>query len=130
MKFGFTFKHMDTSEALVEYATDRLHRIEKFELKPLHVHFSFEANKKDLRVDALIKSASGQTKATAVGDDMYAAVDEVVDKLSRQLAKHKSKVQHHKKWTMSDESRLERMNEQLEHDFRASRIQRARKNAA
>ncbi|MGF8224672.1 ribosome hibernation-promoting factor, HPF/YfiA family, partial [Klebsiella pneumoniae] len=38
---------------------------------------------------------SGEIHASAEGQDMYAAVDGLIDKLARQLTKHKDKLKQH-----------------------------------
>jgi putative sigma-54 modulation protein len=43
------------------------------------------------KVDATILIAGGDVNANAEHEDMYAAIDLLVDKLDRQLLKHKEK---------------------------------------
>lgn len=117
MKFDYTFKHLDHSDALIAYAQGRLEKLVKFELKPMHVHFNFSIVKHECQVDIIIKGADLRLKATGIGEDHYEATDSAMEKVSRQLAKKKEMTQYHKRPHFSDEGTLDRMTESLDHDF-------------
>ncbi len=45
--------------------------------------------------DATLHVNGGEIHASAEGQDMYAAIDGLIDKLARQLTKHKDKLKQH-----------------------------------
>lgn len=45
--------------------------------------------------DANLHVNGGEIHASAEGQDMYAAIDGLIDKLARQLTKHKDKLKQH-----------------------------------
>lgn len=117
MKFLYTFKHLDHSEALVNYAMGRVQKVYKFELKPMTVNLAFSAQKHERVVEILMKGPDLRLKATGKAEDLYDAVDDAVDKICKQMAKNKSKVQYHKRPEFSAEGTMEIMSESLDHDY-------------
>lgn len=95
MKSEFVFKHIDHSDALVEYAEKRIEKLNKHEMKPTHARWVFSMQRHERRVDVSLHGAQINFQATATTDDLYASVDMAVDKLSKQLAKKKHRVQDH-----------------------------------
>ena len=47
------------------------------------------------RAEASVNVSKAQLHADATRDDMYAAIDALVDKLDRQIIKHKEKLTRH-----------------------------------
>ncbi len=114
MKLHFTFKHMSSSSALVEYTADKLSRLEKFEMKPSQIQCEFWVDRHECGCDLVLRSANGQMKASGVSGEIHQAVEQAIDKLERQLQKRKSKVQHHRRPEFSQDGQLARTNESLE----------------
>lgn len=97
MKVDFNFKHVDHSQALVEYATERMEKLTRFELKPMDVHFTVSMEgRHECTIEANVLEGRRKFKAEATSDDFYRSVEMVVNKLSRQLSKNKARVKHHK----------------------------------
>ena len=118
MKYEYTFKHLDCSESLADYALQQISKLEKFEFKPSNAHFCFSVeNKHEKRVDVTIHGATGVLKAHAVNEDLYVAVDSTIDKLSRQLSKKKERVQNHKKKKLSPEGIYKLVNPDFDYDY-------------
>lgn len=127
MKLTYNFIHMDSSAALIEFASERLAKMDKFELKPLEVRFSFSMRKHEKICDVLIAGSKSRFKATSAGADIYVVVEEALEKLEHQLQKRKDKVQHHKKKALTKEAHLSRMNGELVEDF--SKVTRSKRGA-
>ena len=126
MKLTYNFIHMDSSAALIEFVSERLNRMDKFELKPLEVRFSFSMRKHQKMCDILIAGSKTRFKASSKGEDIYVVVEEALEKLEHQLQKRKDKVQHHKKKFLTKEAHLDRMNGELVEDF--GKVTRSRRN--
>lgn len=97
MEIAVTFRHMDTSDALRDYAEEKLARVHKYIDEPIDVQAVLTVESKKRHKAVVTISAKGITiKASAeVVDDMYAAIDEVIDKLERQLKRYKEKLKRH-----------------------------------
>lgn len=95
MRTEFKFRHTAHSDELTEYATERLHKLEKFEMKPAKVEITFTAEKTSSRVDIHVRSEDIEMHAHADADTFFECIDLALNKMSRQLARKKSKVQKH-----------------------------------
>ena len=96
MRVDFKFRHCDPSPELQEYAAEKVTHLEKFELKPARLEFTFTKEKADLRVDIHVRGDHLEVHAHAQEDNFFSAVDEALHKVARQLSKYKAKVQRHK----------------------------------
>lgn len=117
MKVGFTFKHVDTSDSLMEYARERCEKIEKFELNPMDVHFVVSMNKHECIIDVYVEEGRRKFKASASSDDFYRSVEMVVNKLSRQMSKDKRRLKAHKNIERSSYGKIARLTPALEEDY-------------
>jgi len=117
MKVDFTFKHVDASEALVAYATGRCEKIEKFELKPMDIHFIVSMVKHECTVEVFVEEGRRKFKASATSNDFYRSVEQVINKLTRQMSKDKARVKAHKNPENSNYGKMARLSPSLEPDF-------------
>ncbi|MGM0577204.1 MAG: ribosome hibernation-promoting factor, HPF/YfiA family [Myxococcota bacterium] len=96
MKVSFTFRHMDSTEALKTHTLDKLEKLERYEDRELAINTIFDVVKFNKNVEFQV-TGNGQTfVASETREDMYEAIDLAVDKLDRQLNKDKNKRKHHK----------------------------------
>ena len=119
MKVDFTFKHVDTSESLMEYSRDRIEKIAKFELNPMDVHFVVSMLKHECIVEVTVIEGRRKFKANANSTDFYRSVEMCVNKLSRQMAKDKRRLKGHKLVEKSTYGQMARLTEELDSDFAA-----------
>jgi putative sigma-54 modulation protein len=92
-----TFRHMEQSDALKSYAEEKLERVAKYIAAPINAQVYFAVEKKIRHIVEIVISAKGvNTKAAEATNDMYAAVDAVIDKIERQLKRYKEKIKAHK----------------------------------
>ena len=97
MQVTMTFRHMEQSDALKAYAEEKLERVTKYIDSPINVQIYFSVEKKiRLIVEIVINSKRISTKASEATNDMYAAIDAVIDKIERQLVRYKEKIKAHK----------------------------------
>jgi len=97
MQVTTTFRHMEQSEALKTYAEEKLERMAKYIDSPINVQVYFAVEKKIRHIVEIVITAKGiNTKASEATNDMYAAVDAVIDKIERQLKRYKEKIKAHK----------------------------------
>jgi putative sigma-54 modulation protein len=103
MQFQFSFKHMATSDALQSYAEDKFQeKIQKFVTKPMAAHVTFSVNRHQHTAHLSFRAGDGfSIEVEHTSSDMYASVDQMVDKLSTQLKKQKEKLKDHKQTKLS-----------------------------
>ncbi len=96
MKISFTFRHMDSTEDLKTFATEKLARLSRYEDRELAVHVTFSVEKFNKTVE-LQAIGNGHTfVAHDTREDMFEAIDLAIDKLDRQMNRDKTKRKHHK----------------------------------
>lgn len=117
MKLDYTFLHVDTSDALIEYFETRFAKIAKFELKPMEVKVIFAMERHDCIVDVTVQEGRRKFKVQGISSDFHRSVDMVVNKLVRQMSKDKRRMKDHKNHQASHFGKLARLTPELEHDF-------------
>ncbi len=125
MKVDFAFKHVDTSEALMNHARDRIDKLTRFELKPMDVHFIISMQRHECIVEVAVDEGRRKFKAQASSNDFYRSVEMVVNKLTRQMSKDKKRVKAHKDQENSVYGKISRINEQLETVYTEYRAKKA-----
>ncbi len=95
MQVLVTFRHLEPSDSLREYASDKVKRLEKYLHPPVEVHVILEVDKFMHRCELDLHAAGVHLSADETTSDMYAAIDKAVDKMERQVQKHKEKVKEH-----------------------------------
>lgn len=101
MQIALTGHHVDITQALHDYVHDKLDRLERHFENVTSVHVILSVEKLRHRAEATVHLAGNDLFADAVEEDMYAAIDGLIDKLDRQIKKHKEK--------LTDKHRAERV---------------------
>jgi putative sigma-54 modulation protein len=96
MRIDFTFRHCDNNPEVMEYVSSRIAKLEKFEMKPVRVHFTFTHEKAAQRVDLHVRGEDIEMHAHCECETFFTGIDEAIDKMARQMERKKSKVQRHK----------------------------------
>jgi putative sigma-54 modulation protein len=99
MQLSTTFRHMDASQAVREYAADKLEKIRKyFNKDPIHAHAVFSVERGFHHVaDLNITLPSGIViNAKETTEDMYSSIDLAAARIERQVRKWKDKIRDHK----------------------------------
>lgn len=96
MQIAVTFRHMDSTEALKNHVEERIGKLDKYVIKPVQVHIILSVEK--IRQQCEIVLTASNLRATAVesSENLYAAIDLAVQKIERQLKKHKEILKDHK----------------------------------
>lgn len=92
---SITGRHILITEAMKEYAKDKLLKLEHLSKDILDVHVTMDIQRQEHRVDIMIKAGRFVVKTHASTQDMYASIDKAVDKLLARLGRYKSKMQMH-----------------------------------
>ncbi len=97
MQIAVTFRHMESSEPLKAYAEEKIARVKKYIEEPIDAQVFLSVEKKIRHSAEVTIVAKGITiKGSEETNDMYAAIDAVVDKIERQLKRYKDKLKMHK----------------------------------
>lgn len=96
MQIATTFRHMEPSEALKSYAEEKLERVKKYIDEPIVAQVYLTVEKIRHIVEITINARGITIKASEATNDMYAAVDAVIDKIERQLRRYKERLKAHK----------------------------------
>jgi len=97
MKLSVTFRHMEPSEALKQHVQDKLQRLKKFFSEPMRAQIVLSKESYRHKIDVNITLANGTgIKGKEVAEDMYSAVDLVMDKIDRQIRRYKDKITTHR----------------------------------
>ena len=92
IKVSVTFRHIQPTGALKDYAEQKVHRIGKYISHPLEAHVVLALDSKDSQVAEIELHTHGAIiHGKERHQDLYAAIDLVVDKIERQIKKQKEK---------------------------------------
>ncbi|MBP2851419.1 MULTISPECIES: ribosome-associated translation inhibitor RaiA [Dickeya] len=90
MTINITSKQMDITPAIRQHVEDRLTKLDKWQAQLINPHIILSKEPQGFVADATISTPNGPLVASAKHEDMYAAINELIAKLERQL----NKVQH------------------------------------
>lgn len=96
MNLQLTGHHIDITPALREYMVSKLDRIKRHFDHMMDVNVVMTVNKLIQKVEANVHVRGRDIFVESSDADMYAAIDSLVDKLDRQIIRHKEKVTDHR----------------------------------
>lgn len=87
-----TFRHLEPTEALKHYAEEKIHKIGKYFSHALDAHIILAVDTKQRQLAEIELHTHGTTiLGKEQHEDLYAAIDLVIDKIERQVRKQKDK---------------------------------------
>lgn len=100
MNLTISGHHLEVTPALRSYVTNKLDRISRHfdQLVDVKVLLTVEKQKEKQgrqRAECNIHVKGNDMFAESAHEDLYAAVDDLVDKLDRQVVRHKDRLQAH-----------------------------------
>lgn len=95
MQLNITGLHVETTDALREFVTTKFAKLEQYFDRINQVYVVLSVEKVKQIAEATVHVNGGELHASSEQEDMYAAIDILVDKLARQLNKHKDKLKQH-----------------------------------
>ncbi len=96
MQLSLTGHHVDITDALRNHVDSKFEKLERHFDQVTNVHVILSVEKLRQRAEATVHVNGNDIFADAVQEDMYAAIDALVDKLDRQVKKHKEKMTNHR----------------------------------
>ena len=106
MQINVVFRHMDQSDAIKEYALEKLSKIKKYLDGPLDVNVVLSVEKIRQIAEVTFNINGFIVKGKEEAGDMFAAIDLVSSKISRQVKRYKSRLRQRKGSPGIDESLL------------------------
>lgn len=95
MQINFTGHHLEVTPALKTFTEEKLNKLSRHFDRITSIHVTFDVQKLRQLAEATILIAKDTIHASAESDDMYTAIDLLIDKLDRQIIKHKEKITNH-----------------------------------
>jgi putative sigma-54 modulation protein len=94
MQINVTGHHVELTDSMRDYVGDKFVRLERHFDHVIDVHVILSVDKQRQKAESTLQVNGAKIFADCVHEDMYAAIDLLVDKLDRQVIKHKEKMQH------------------------------------
>ncbi|BAU58548.1 ribosome-associated translation inhibitor RaiA [Halorhodospira halochloris] len=93
MQIKLSGHHIEITDSLRDYVNDKMSRLQRHfdNLIDTEVILSVEKLQQKAEANIQLGSGGGRVFANAVSNDMYAAIDALIDKLDRQIKKQKDK---------------------------------------
>ncbi len=95
MQLEVTGHHLDITSSLNSYIKEKLVRLKRHFDQVLDIHVILKVKKADHTAEGVLHVSGSRVFAEATSHDMYAAIDSLIDKLDRQIIKHKEKSKSH-----------------------------------
>ena len=91
MQLTISGHHLDITDSIKDYVTNKLSRLERHHDRITSTSVILSVEKLIQKAEATVHVSGGEFFANSEHNDLYAAIDDLTDKLDRQLIKHKEK---------------------------------------
>jgi len=95
MQINLTGHHVEITDSLRNYVDTKFSKLERHFDHISNVHVILNVEKTTQKAEANMHLSGAEVFASAQDSDMYAAIDSMIDKLDRQVIKHKEKLKKH-----------------------------------
>ncbi|MEW9799030.1 ribosome hibernation promoting factor [Alteromonas sp. CYL-A6] len=95
MQINLTGHHVEITDSLRNYVDTKFSKLERHFDHISNVHVILNVEKLSQKAEATVHLSGAEVFASSEDTDMYAAIDSMVDKLDRQVIKHKEKMKKH-----------------------------------
>lgn len=95
MQINFTGHNVEVTPALKTFTEDKFGKLERHFDRITAVNVVFNVQKLTQIAEATVFISKGELYARAESENLYTSIDELMDKLDRQLIKHKEKTRSH-----------------------------------
>ena len=96
MQVLVTFRHMEATDALRQYAEHKVARVYKLMRRPIEAHVVLSVNKRRHFAEIILSGEHLHVNAKEETGDLYSAIDLAMDKIERQIRKAVTKRKAHK----------------------------------
>lgn len=96
MQINLTGHHVEITDSLRNYVDSKFEKLERHFDNVTNTHVILTVEKLNQKAEATMHLSGNTLFADSTEEDMYAAIDTLIDKLDRQVKKHKEKRNNHK----------------------------------
>lgn len=95
MNLQISGHHLEITPAIHAYVTGKLERVTRHFDNVIDVNVILSVDKLKQKAEVTVHLSGKDVYVEVIDEDLYAAVDALVDKLDRQIQKYKQRVQDH-----------------------------------
>lgn len=95
MQINITGHRLEVTTSLRTFTEEKFDKLERHFDHITKINVIFDVEKLRQIAEATVYVAGAELHASSESEDMYAAIDALIDKLDRQLIKHKEKIRNH-----------------------------------
>jgi putative sigma-54 modulation protein len=99
--------HIEVTPALRDYVAGKLARIERHFDQVIDASVQLTVEKVRQRAEITLRLRGNNIHVESLEQDMYAAIDTLVDKLDRQVLRHKDRVKDHQAETLKRQQEVQ-----------------------
>ncbi len=96
MQVSVTGHHVEITDSLRNHVEEKISKLKRHFDNVVDVHVILTVEKHGQKAEATVQISGATLFAEDSQDDMYTAIDNMVDKLDRQIIKHKEKLKNHR----------------------------------
>lgn len=96
MRISVTFRHMEPTDAIKEYAERKLAKVKRYLDEPIEASVVLSIEKHRNIAEMTLTAGRKSINCTEETDDIYSSIDNALTKLERQIKKQKDKTQSKK----------------------------------
>jgi putative sigma-54 modulation protein len=106
MQVAVTFRHMETDGGVKAYVKEKVEKLKKYIENPREVHVVLAVEKFRHIAEITIVGNGGVFNSQGRDNDLYAAIDQMVDKMERQIRERREKVRRKRATSSSSKNTL------------------------
>ena len=107
MDIAVTFRHIEPTESLRTYAEEKVSKIKKYLDSYAEAHIVLTVEKFRHMADVTLSVNGTTIKGVEETGDMYSAIDQVTDKIEKQVKRYRSKIRNRRTESRKNERVLE-----------------------
>ncbi len=92
MDITVTFRHTEPIDSLKAYAEEKISKIDRYLDFPAEAHIVLAVEKFRHMADVTLSLNGTMIKGVEETEDMYSAIDQVIDKIEKQVKRYRSKI--------------------------------------
>jgi putative sigma-54 modulation protein len=109
MQINITGHHVEVTQALRSYVENKCERLKRHFDQLANIYVVLSIEKMRQKAEATLHLSGANVFASAENENMYVAIDDLADKLDRQIKKHRDKLtDHHRSEGMVKNSNKDR----------------------
>ena len=94
MQIQVTFRHVEPSEAVKEYAREKVGKIQKYLDGPVEANVTLTVEKHRHEADLVVFASGLKMHGRETTGDLFSSLDLVTDKLEKQIKRYRDKIKN------------------------------------